>query len=113
LRHNQPGITYCGRFYGQTAEGAPYPEGIGISSILEIIADLPAGTTELACHPGEGDGADTMYRAERAREVSTLCDSRVREALRNAGVALLTFRDVTPDGRRRHLAAPAGSERHH
>jgi chitin disaccharide deacetylase len=99
LRHARPGVAYCGQFYGQTGEGDPYPEGIGVARLLDLIAGLPPGVTELACHPGEADDLDTMYRAERVLEVRALCDPRVREALDAAQVALLSFRDVTPDGR--------------
>src|SRR5437879_2323345 len=37
---------YCGRFYGQTAEGSPYPQGITSDALIEIMSQLPPGTTE-------------------------------------------------------------------
>ena len=98
LRHSRPGVDYCGGFYGQRGEGEPYPEGISVENLTRLIEALPPGSTELACHPGEDDGLDTMYRAEREIEVRTLCDPRVREALGRAGITLVTFRDVMPTG---------------
>ena len=50
------GIRYEGGFYGQTGKGEPVPEGIGAERLIELIAALPPGWTELGCHPGLGDG---------------------------------------------------------
>jgi predicted glycoside hydrolase/deacetylase ChbG (UPF0249 family) len=95
LRHCSPDVQYCGRFYGQTAEGVPFPEGIGVDGLITILAGLPRGCTELACHPGEGgDGLDTMYRRERAVEVTTLCDPRVRAAIAAERIELRSFGNV-------------------
>jgi chitin disaccharide deacetylase len=94
LRHFTPGVRYCGEFYGQTADGSPLPELIAAGHLLEILAALRPGVTELACHPGYADDLETMYRGERAREVQALCDPRVRQALAAAGVRLCSFRDV-------------------
>jgi predicted glycoside hydrolase/deacetylase ChbG (UPF0249 family) len=101
LRHARQGVHYCGGFYGQTGEGEPYPEGISVENLVRLIEGITPGATEIACHPGEDDGLDTMYRIEREREVQTLCDPRVREALHASDVSLRPFRDVTPDGRLR------------
>jgi predicted glycoside hydrolase/deacetylase ChbG (UPF0249 family) len=99
LRHLSPEICYCGDFYGQTTEGAPLPNAIGVSSLLAILAALPDGITELACHPGEEmNDLETMYQSERAREVKTLCDPRVRSAIRELDVDLCSFADVIGPG---------------
>jgi chitin disaccharide deacetylase len=95
LRHFTPGLSYCGQFYGQTGRGEPWPAGIAVERLLEIVADLPAGATELACHPGYGDDLDSTYRHERAQELSALCDRRVRAALRSRGIALISFRELS------------------
>lgn len=76
-----PGPRYCGDFHGQTGRGEPWPEGITVDALVRIVAALPAGVTELSCHPGEGDDFDSVYRSERAEEVRVLCDPRVRSAL--------------------------------
>jgi len=84
-------VRYCGRFYGQTAEGSPYPRAIRSDALIEIISQLPPGVTELACHPGEGEVPNTTYIGERAIEVKTLCDARVRSALIEMGIKLCGF----------------------
>jgi predicted glycoside hydrolase/deacetylase ChbG (UPF0249 family) len=94
LRHCSRAVQYCGRFYGQTAEGLPFPEGISVEGLITILAGLPPGLTELACHPGDGDGLETMYRQERAVEVTTLCDPRVRTAIAAERIELRSFGNV-------------------
>jgi predicted glycoside hydrolase/deacetylase ChbG (UPF0249 family) len=98
LRHFTPGLHYCGGFYGQTAKGEAWPAGIAVETLLEIVAKLPTGTTELACHPGYGRDLDSAYRGERAREVRALRDSRVRAELRSQGVELISFRELSALG---------------
>jgi predicted glycoside hydrolase/deacetylase ChbG (UPF0249 family) len=94
LRGCTPEVRYCGDFYGQSAEGTPFPDGISVTRLLEMLAALPSGITELACHPGEGNDLQTMYSQERSQEVQTLCHPRVREALIETGIALSSFHAV-------------------
>src|SRR6266446_6882390 len=91
IRNCTPEIRYCGRFYGQTAEGSPCAAGITSDALIEILSQLPPGITELACHPGEGEVPNTTYMGERAIEVKTLCDARVRSALIEMGIELCGF----------------------
>ena len=102
LRHFTPEIRYCGRFYGQTAEGLPIADASTAETLIAIVESLPSGTSELACHPGTGDEAGTMYRDERAQEVKALCDPSVRAALVAGRVQLCSFREVA--SRRRAVA---------
>jgi predicted glycoside hydrolase/deacetylase ChbG (UPF0249 family) len=98
VRDMAPGITYSGSFYGQDARGHPMPEAVSVEALVSIIEELPDGTTELGCHPGDGNGLDTMYERERAVEVATLCSPRVRTALVECGVQLCSFADLaSPD----------------
>ena len=94
LRHFSRLVTYCASFYGQTSKGMPYPHGISVPWLLEVLMSLPAGITELACHPGEGADVDSMYRWERADEVKTLCDPRLPEALAAGEIQLRSFQNV-------------------
>jgi predicted glycoside hydrolase/deacetylase ChbG (UPF0249 family) len=87
-------VNYCGRFYGQMSDGTPLPKILSLEGLLGILADLPPGLSELGCHPGEGNDLDTMYAAERAREVEVLCDPRVRSALPALSIELSSFQDV-------------------
>ena len=91
LRGYHPAIRYCGDFYGQTDRGQPCPEVIAPDGLIQILRRLPPGITELACHPGWGDLPPGMYQSERRREVETLCDPRVREALDADGIRLCSF----------------------
>ncbi len=95
LRHMSSAICYCGDFYGQTAEGMPLTNAISVEAMLAILAGLPEGNTELACHPGLSDDLETMYRSERAQELSTLCDPRVRNAIDSMDIQLCSFCNVT------------------
>jgi chitin disaccharide deacetylase len=85
---------YCGAFYGQTADGAPQADRISVASLIEILGDLPAGVTELSCHPAVGCDLDTMYLHEREEETRVLCDPRVQHAIRTLGVELCSFSDL-------------------
>lgn len=67
---------------------------------LVVLEQWPAGVTELGCHPGYGDDLDSVYRAERAEEVRVLCDPRIADAIRRAGIELCSFHDVGQDGER-------------
>jgi predicted glycoside hydrolase/deacetylase ChbG (UPF0249 family) len=86
-------IRYLGGFYGQGDMGVPWPEGIGVEALCGLLCDLPDGTTELGCHPGLDDASGSAYGSERAVEVATLCDPRVRETVRAEGIELRSFSD--------------------
>jgi len=94
LRSFTPQVQYCGDFYGQTGEGDPYPEGISLEGLLKTIQNLPAGVTELGCHPGEDEHLDSVYRIERMQEVTVLCHPQVRVALESNTVKLCSFADL-------------------
>jgi chitin disaccharide deacetylase len=85
-------LRYEGGFYGQAGRGEPWPEGITVGHLVELIEALPEGATELGCHPGLDIGPDeSSYAAERGREVSTLCDPHVKAAVERGGVELRSF----------------------
>jgi predicted glycoside hydrolase/deacetylase ChbG (UPF0249 family)/2-polyprenyl-3-methyl-5-hydroxy-6-metoxy-1,4-benzoquinol methylase len=88
------GIRYCGDFYGQTATGEPYHDAITLAALLVILEGLPAGITELGCHPGSGTDLDTMYVHERKSELAVLCDPRVRQAISSERIFLCSFGEV-------------------
>jgi predicted glycoside hydrolase/deacetylase ChbG (UPF0249 family) len=91
LRHFSTAVRYCGSFYGQTAHGLPFPEGVSVLGLLNLLAALAPGVTELGCHPGCGTEVESMYRTERAEEVKTLCDPRVRAAVAAGAIGLCSF----------------------
>jgi len=90
LRHHGR-VRYCGAFYGQGRGGAPLPEAITAGALARLIAGLPDGATELACHPATSAPPGAAYGPERVAELDALCDPAVRAAVDAAGVRLCTF----------------------
>jgi predicted glycoside hydrolase/deacetylase ChbG (UPF0249 family) len=97
VRHFSPSVRYCGKFYGQDANGGPMPGLISASRLVALLQRLDEGVTELACHPGYASDLNSMYRDERAVESRTLCAGVVRQALVDAGIRLMSFREVQKD----------------
>ena len=97
------GVRYCGDFYGQTAKGEAYPAGITLHRLLRILRNLPAGASELGCHPGFA-ATGQAYGPEREQEVRVLCDPLVREVLDEENIQLVSYEDpsirrLRPSGR--------------
>ncbi len=94
LRAYDPRIRFCGDFYGQTAKGESLPDAIKVEALVDLLAALPDGVTELGCHPGVRTDDDLPYGRERSIEVQTLCDPRVRAALATNGITLCSYVDL-------------------
>lgn len=93
LREFDARVRFCGDFYGQIS-GRPWPQGIRPEALIDLLGRLPPGATELCSHPGYADDLGQHYNRERAQEVRTLCDPRVRAAIDRLGIRLATFRDL-------------------
>jgi chitin disaccharide deacetylase len=106
LRQCSTEIGYRGGFYGQTAEGTSLPNVISVDGLVHILETLPAGCTELGCHPAERCDLDTMYRHERLQELRVLCDAKVRAAITAMGIELRSFTSLPT---RRELSVRDGS----
>jgi predicted glycoside hydrolase/deacetylase ChbG (UPF0249 family) len=91
LRGLDPVVRHCGAFHGQTGTGDPLPEAISVDALVRLLRGLPAGATELGCHPGLDPDLASPYREERAREVEALCDARVRHVVAEEGIELACF----------------------
>jgi len=79
-------------FRGIAMQGAPDIR----DRLLATIDQLPIGATEIMVHPGYDDevlAAQDVFRAERAVELSALCDPAVVERLRKGDVKLVSFRE--------------------
>lgn len=87
-------VNHCGNFYGQSGTGAPLAELISVEGLLGVLDRLPAGLTELGCHPAAGPVPGSVYDEERRVELDALTDPRVRDHLRNRGIELVSFHDV-------------------
>jgi len=94
VRHAGRRVAYDGSFYGQGSKGEALENAITADRLITILRALPVGTTELGCHPGLRDDAGGMYVAERLHEVRALCDPRVRHAIAEANIELISFRDA-------------------
>jgi chitin disaccharide deacetylase len=97
VRELTPGIAYSGAFFGADGKGNSIPEAIEVEALIETIESLPAGITELACHPATSADHETQYGQERIQEVRTLCDARVRAAIDRSGIALCGFSELRPN----------------
>ena len=95
LRECDPRVRYCGDFYGQGAEGEHLPDAITVANLQQLLISLPAGVTELGCHPGYDDGLQTPYRSERAEEVRVLCNPAIQVCLKPLQIELSSF-DALP-----------------
>jgi predicted glycoside hydrolase/deacetylase ChbG (UPF0249 family) len=95
LRGENRGIRYCGAFYGQLETGEPYLEGITVDGLLETLARLTDGVTELGCHPALRVDFDSSYGIERLQELRSLCDPRVQTCIREFGLELRSFHDLS------------------
>ncbi len=91
VRSCTPGIEYRGDFYGQSGRGDAYPEGISVEALLRLLSSLPEGVTELGCHPAAEPVEDSSYSSERPLELEALCDSRVKAAVKDEDIELLSF----------------------
>ncbi|HEY6201899.1 MAG TPA: ChbG/HpnK family deacetylase [Candidatus Limnocylindria bacterium] len=72
---------------------------VGVDSLLALLGRIAAkgGVTELMCHPGEPDEAlakRSGYARERATELATLTDPRVRAKVKDLAISLVTFADI-------------------
>lgn len=91
LRHHTPGIRYEGGFYGQTDTGEPFADLVSVPHLRSLLQGLPAGVTELACHPAATADVRTAYLHERLLELSTLCHPDVRAKIADESITLTSF----------------------
>lgn len=89
-------VRFEGGFYGEGYDdhwrAFPALDRITIESFEQILRALPAGVTELACHPGYvTPDLDSSYATAREIELTTLLDSRIPALLRELGISLINF----------------------
>ena len=91
VRDGRGGVRHCGAFYGRTHDDRPLHDAITPRRLAELIAELPEGVTEIACHPGEGTEAAGGYDDERRLEIQALCHPDVRAAIEREDIVLRAF----------------------
>lgn len=76
---------FLGSFYAQTATR---------EHLLGLIGNLPAGVSELMCHPGYTDEIlqmDSAYNQLRERELAILTDAEIMDAIGRNKIELTSF----------------------
>lgn len=72
-----------------------YAAGASLEALLDLLAGLGPGSTELMCHPGQADAeltaAGSTYVDDRLRELEVLTHPRVLRAVDEAGIRLGHF----------------------
>jgi hopanoid biosynthesis associated protein HpnK len=105
---------FAGRFRATVKEeGFATPGGtlgVEVTGVLDetlfraIANNVPEGTWEFVCHPGYNDAdlkaAKTRLRESRETELRALTLPEARTALSQAGIELISYRDLVPDSRR-------------
>lgn len=91
LREHSP-VRYFSGFYGQW-RGETHPERISVRGLIDLVeTQIPAGVTEIGCHPGYCDPQlRSSYRVEREIELRTLCDPALRAFFAARHIRLLNF----------------------
>jgi len=86
------GIRTADRVYGMHQTGH-----VDERYLLELIPRLPDGVSELYCHPSEGAPAGFAAHQpgyDNAGELAALTSPRVRKCIQDAGVELVSYRDL-------------------
>ena len=87
-RLRRAGVRTTDHFVGEAGGEAYWTE----QRFAETVAALDDGITELMCHPGYPPRETrTSYALQRAVELATLTSAAARQALDEAGVALVSF----------------------
>jgi len=87
------GLKTPDKFYGVRLTGL-----LDSTAIRSIMESLGEGTAELMCHPGvfdnELEGARTRLKQQRERELEAVTDSTLRNAAKDLGVELISYREL-------------------
>ena len=75
-----------------------YDAGATTEHLLDILNNLPDGTSEIMCHPGHVDQTfaekESVYNFQREREITILTDPAIKKAIQANGIELITFADL-------------------
>ena len=74
-----------------------YDENATKEYLLELINNVPEGTSEIMCHPGYVDadfGRESVYNLQREKELKILTDPDIKAAIQNNNIELITFADL-------------------
>jgi hopanoid biosynthesis associated protein HpnK len=87
------GIATADYFCGIAQTGVLTRKGV-----LQLLASLPEGTTELMCHPGYADAElqNTVTRLQKSRqtELEILTDKEIRKSIAALGIRLINYQEI-------------------
>jgi len=87
------GLKTPDRFFGVSLTGL-----LDSAAMINVVRMIGAGTSELMCHPAVHDDslerAATRLKSQRQRELDALTDPRVRDAMRENRIELISFREL-------------------
>jgi hypothetical protein len=87
-------VFFVGRFWGQPELGRTDMTKISAEFLLALLRSLGPGVSEVSCHPGYLETrADARYNREREVELRSLCDAKVKAAIAEEGMRLISFRE--------------------
>jgi predicted glycoside hydrolase/deacetylase ChbG (UPF0249 family) len=87
-------VYFVGRFWGQPEFGRTDLTKISAEFLLALLRSLSPGVSEVSCHPGYLESrADAQYNREREMELRSLCDAKVKAAIAEEGIRLISFRE--------------------
>jgi hopanoid biosynthesis associated protein HpnK len=70
--------------------------------VLQLLASLPEGTTELMCHPGYADAdlrnSSTRLQESRQTELEILTDQEIRKKIAALGIRLINYEQIGVSG---------------
>jgi predicted glycoside hydrolase/deacetylase ChbG (UPF0249 family) len=86
------GIASADYFCGIAQTGVLSKKGV-----LQLLASLPQGTTELMCHPGYADAdlrkSATRLQQSRQTELEILTDKEIRKKIAALGIRLINYEE--------------------
>jgi predicted glycoside hydrolase/deacetylase ChbG (UPF0249 family) len=91
-------VGFVGGFYAQWEWRVTNLEYVGVPFVENLLRqEVPAGWTELSCHPGYvTPDFSSVYLAEREEEVRTLTDPRILRTIHDLDIHLMSYADVPP-----------------
>jgi predicted glycoside hydrolase/deacetylase ChbG (UPF0249 family) len=84
----------AGLCFPDRCAGLQAPDMRSAQSLARFLVRLPAGTTELMCHPGYADRHNAFSTAERECELAALTADAVLKAVRRNSISLISYSDI-------------------
>lgn len=93
-----PKLAKAGLLFPSHFRGLSQTGFLGLRSVLDILANLPEGVSELMCHPGYVDAdlvsSGTRLLAQREIEISALTAPVVKKVVADRGIQLISYEEL-------------------